>query len=82
MWKNHNSKSNNVMSQYANGFQVNLNEVCILDFRENTQDGVTSVAKIAILYSFLKDLHNTLGEAIEQHDKKLGELQRTKANMN
>lgn len=70
------------MSQYANGFNINLNEVAILDFRENTQDGNTSVAKVAMLYSLLKDMHKVLGEAIEQHDKKLGELQRTKANMN
>lgn len=70
------------MSQYANGFNINLNEVALLDFRENTQDGNISVAKIAMLYPFLKDMHRVLGEAIEQHDKKLGELQRTKANMN
>lgn len=70
------------MSVYANGFNININEVANLDFRENTQDGNNSVAKVSIVYSLLKDLHRVLGEAIEQHDKKLGELQRTKANMN
>lgn len=70
------------MSQYANGFNINLNEVALLDFRENTQDGNTSVARVVMLYPLLKDMHKILGDAIEQHDKKLGELQRTKANMN
>lgn len=70
------------MSQYSNGFNINLNEIALLDFRENTQDGNISVAKVAMLYPFLKEVHKALGDAIEQHDKKLGELQRTKANMN
>lgn len=70
------------MSQYTNGFNINLNEVTIIDFRENTQDGNISVAKVAMVYPLVKELHKTLGDAIEQHDKKLGELQRTKANMN
>lgn len=70
------------MSQYANGFQIHINEVALLDFRENTQNGNNSVAMVSLLYPMLKELHKVLGEAIEQHDKKLGEVQRTKANMN
>lgn len=70
------------MSVYSNGFNINLNEVAILDFRENTQDGNNSVAKVAMLYSLLKEMHKVLGDAIEQHDKKLHELTRTKNNMN
>lgn len=70
------------MSQYSNAFQIHLNEVALLDFKENNQDGNNSVAKVVMLYPMLKELHKVLGDAIEQHDKKLNELQRTKANMN
>lgn len=70
------------MSQYANGFNININEVALLDFKEINQDGNNSVAKVVMLYPLLKNIHKLLGEAIEQHDMKLGELQRTKANMN
>lgn len=70
------------MSQYINAAQIHINEVAVIDFMENTQTGGGLVAKVAMLYSTLKELHRTIGEAIEQHDKKLGELQRTKSNMN
>lgn len=67
---------------YANGFQIHLNEVAFLSFGENSQDRNGPVARVVMLYELLKDMHRVLGESIEQHDKKLGELQRTKANMN
>lgn len=70
------------MSEYANGFQIHLNEVALLDFKENSQDGNSSVAKVVMLYPMLKELHKVLGDAIEQHDKKLNELTRSKSNMN
>ena len=70
------------MSQYVNAAQIHINEVAIIDFIENTQTGGGVVAKIALLYTTLKELHKTLGDAIEQHDKRLGELQRSKSNMN
>lgn len=70
------------MSLYANGFNININEIANLEFREGTQNGNTLVANVSVLYPFLKDMHRVIGEAIDQHDKKLGELQRTKANMN
>lgn len=70
------------MSHYINAAQIHINEVAVIDFMENTQTGGGLVAKVAMLYPTLKELHRTMGEAIEQHDKKLGELQRTKSNMN
>lgn len=70
------------MSMYTNNIQLSINEVAILNFGENSQMSEGSVAKVAMLYDTLKQLHILIGNAIEQHDKKLGELQRTKANMN
>lgn len=70
------------MSVYINAAQIHLNEVATIDFIENTQTGGGLVAKVCMLYPTLKELHKAMGEAIEQHDKKLGELQRTKSNMN
>lgn len=70
------------MSVYVNGMQLHLNEIALIEFKENSQTGDSSVAKIAMLYPTLKEFHKVIGEAIEQYDKKLHELQRTKANMN
>lgn len=70
------------MSVYVNGFNMQLNEVAMIDFTENSQTGMDRVIKIVCTYETLKLMHKTMGEAIEQHDKKLNELQRTKANMN
>lgn len=70
------------MSVYSNAMQIHLNEVAIVDFRENTQMGNQSVTSVAMTYEVLKQFRDTLNQVIEQHDKKLNELQRTKANMN
>lgn len=70
------------MSIYANGINISMNEVGIITFMENGQEGAQPVAKIAMLYEVVKLLHKALGEVIEQHDAKLGQLQRTKENMN
>ena len=70
------------MSVYSNGIQIYLNEVAIFEFRENTQLGNQTVASVAMTYENVKAFYEGLGNMIEQHDKKLHELQRTKANMN
>jgi hypothetical protein len=67
---------------YANGMNLNLNEVAFIEFRVNSQPMSGPVALIAVPYEFLKQMHSAMGQAIEQHDKHLHELQRTKANMN
>lgn len=70
------------MSVYTNNIQININEVAIINFGENSQMGENSVAKVAMLYDTLKQFYELIGQTIEMHDKKLHELQRTKANMN
>lgn len=70
------------MSVYVNGMQIYMNEVVIIEFKENTQFCNQTVVSVAMLYEVLKQLHQGLGQAIEQHDKKLHELQRTQAKMN
>lgn len=67
---------------YCNAVQIQLNEVTIIEFIENSQNGRELIAKIAMAVPTLKDFHKVLGDAIEQYDKKLNELKRTKDNMN
>lgn len=70
------------MSLYVNGFNMQLNEVAMIDFNENSQTGMEKVIKIVCTYDTLKLFHKIMGDVIEQHDKKLHELQRSKENMN
>ena len=70
------------MSVYANGMQLYLNEVAIIEFRETTQTGIQTVASVTMTYENAKAFYEGLGNAIEQHDKKLHELKRSKENMN
>lgn len=69
-------------SIYVNGANLQLNEVAMIVFNENSQTGMQGVVKIAMTYEVFKMIHEAWGQAIEQHDKKLHELQRTKENMN
>lgn len=69
-------------SIYVNGVNLQLNEVVMITFNENSQTGMQSVVKVAMTYEVFKLIHENWKNAIEQHDKKLHELQRTKANMN
>ena len=70
------------MSVYSNGVQIYLNEVAILEFRENTQLGNQIATSVVMTYENVKAFHEGLGQVIEQHDKKLHELKRSKENMN
>jgi hypothetical protein len=70
------------MSVYSNSINLHLNEVAIIEFREQTQMGNGVVASVAMTYEAFKMLHETMANAIEQHDKKLHELKRSKENMN
>lgn len=70
------------MSVYSNNVNLHLNEVAMLEFREQNQNGVTVVASVAMTYETLKLISEMFNNAIEQHDKKLHELKRSKENMN
>jgi len=69
-------------SIYVNGANLQLNEVAMIVFNENSQTGMQGVVKIAMTYEVFKLIHESWRNAIEQHDKKLHELQRSKDNMN
>ena len=70
------------MSVYSNNVNFHMNEIPIIEFRESGQNGVIIVASVAMTYEFLTTFRDTLNNLIEQRDKKLNELQRTKENMN
>ncbi len=67
---------------YANGFSLSMNELAMLEFRINSQAANGPVALVAVQYEFLKQVYVAIGNAIEQHDKQLHELQRSKGSMN
>ena len=69
-------------SIYVNGANLQLNEVAMIVFNENSQTGMQGVVKIAMTYEVFKLIHENWASVIEQHDKKLHELQRSKGNMN
>lgn len=70
------------MSLYTNAMQIHMNEVALIEFKENTQFANQTVVSVAMTYEVLKQFRDTLNQVIEQHDKKLHELKRTKDNMN
>lgn len=69
-------------SIYVNGANLQLNEVAMITFNENSQSGMQGVVKVAMTYEVFKLIHESWANAIAQHDMKLHELQRTKDNMN
>jgi len=69
-------------SIYVNGANLQMNEVVMITFNENSQTGMQGVVKVAMTYEVFKLIHENWGQVIEQHDKKLHELQRSKENMN
>lgn len=64
------------MNVYANGLALNINEVVMLDFRLNSQNENGSVAKVVVLYEALKQIHDAIGAAIEQHDAKIAAIKK------
>lgn len=70
------------MTIYANGLIINLNEIAFLEFTEVSQTFNGSVAKIAVQYDILKQMHEVIGNAIVQHDSRLAELSQARSSMN
>lgn len=68
------------MSHYANGLVIHMNEIALLQFMENTQNGSSSVVTVAVVYDALKQMHMGIGQCLEQYEKNLHQLQRDKAN--
>jgi hypothetical protein len=56
------------MSVYANGLNIQMNEICFLKFMEQTQNSNEVATMIAVQYDVLKLMYDIIGQAIEQHD--------------
>lgn len=67
------------MSEYVNGFQINVSDIARIRFMEQSQfDGTTKpVTEVVMQYESLKALHENLGSIIEQHDDKLASLKKS-----
>lgn len=63
------------MSIYANGLNIQTNEICFLEFKEQTQTTNGTVAMIAVQYDILKQMHDVMGQAIQQHEAGLHMVQ-------
>jgi hypothetical protein len=59
-----------------------MNEIAYLEFTENMQSFNGPVARIAIQYEALRQMHVMIGDALKQYDAKLSELSRAKSAMN
>lgn len=70
------------MSVYANGLTIHMNEIALLQFMENTQNGSSSVVTVAIVYDALKQMHDAIGQCLKQYEQNLHELQRDKNRAN
>lgn len=70
------------MSVYANGLTIHMNEIALLQFMENTQNGSNSIVTVAIVYDALKQMHGAIGQCLEQYEKNLHQLQIDKAKAN
>lgn len=70
------------MSLYANGLKIQMNEIALLQFVENSQMGETPLVSLAISYDILKQMHGAIGQCLEQYEAKLHQLQRDKAKAN
>lgn len=70
------------MSIYANGLNININEVAILTFLENVAGQTAPVVQVAVTYDVLKQLYAGIGSVIEQHDARLGQVISDRARAN
>lgn len=70
------------MSLYANGLNIQMNELALLQFKENSQMGETPLVSLAIQYDILKQMHQAIGQCLEQYEANLHQLQRNKAQAN
>lgn len=70
------------MSVYANGLLIQMNEIALLQFTMNNQNGQTPVVTVAIMYDVLKQMHEAIGNCIKQHDTNLHQLKRDQAKAN
>lgn len=70
------------MSIYANGLNLQMNELAVITFMEQLQTSNTPVCQVAITYEVLKMMHETIGQAIAQREANLHQLRRTNENMN
>ena len=68
---------------YVNGLNLQMNELPIIQFNLNTQNGLEPVVTVAMTYEVLEQMHGAMGEALMQRKMKLHQVQSgdmTKAN--
>lgn len=70
------------MSIYANGLNIDINEVAILTFMESNQAGSIPVSQIAVTYEALKQFYAGIGFVIEQHEARLNQAFSNRAKSN
>ncbi len=59
------------MSIYANGININMNEVCVLTFLENVNGQTAELVRVAVTYENLKAFRDGMSTVIEQYEDNL-----------
>jgi hypothetical protein len=72
------------MSEYCNGFNININDIVRIKFLDDKAQGAfpEEISDIAMQYQTFKMLHEGIGKVIETHEAKLRQIEedRKKAN--
>lgn len=70
------------MSQYSNGFAINISDVARLIFKEGVNDSINDVASISMSYEVFKKLHEVMGKTIAEHDERLAKMIKDQQELN
>jgi hypothetical protein len=67
---------------YVNSINIQMNELALIEFKLNNHTGINTVVMLAFNYDFLKQMHEAIGQCIEQHEAKVHQLNRDKLKAN
>ena len=59
------------MSEYSNKFAVGIAEIVFIQFLHERNSDTTFIEEIVMNYEAFKNLHNIMGQVINQHEKNL-----------
>ncbi len=59
------------MSEYSNKFAVGIAEIVFIQFLHERNNDTNFIEEIVMSYEAFKNLHNIMGQVINQHEKNL-----------
>lgn len=70
------------MSEYINGFSLNIAEISRLQFHDNVNGSNKPITEVVMHYEALKGLHQFIGNTINEHEEKMAKQAQTNKGMN